>query len=326
MKIDGIISLRKFKHEAFRDVVYEWEDEISNLENIPIIELENNKKTYCNIVCKVSEKIERRKCLKWNTNKKIFIAFITILDDIRYILNKNCIPIFLDIGLKQIDYMAFLTKNNSPFVVTCYDFYSEFKKKYTNHSINYMPLMIADIWKNNISKKTIDIIQVGRKNAILHNYALEFVKKYPQYEYVYSDTYGTLGELNYKSTKGRQNISAKDRAKYMKLLAQSKVCLVSSPGIDSPKEWVIGMDFPTPRFYEAAASGCKMIGRYSKKYEFYLQKIDSVVHYINDYNEFETVMMECLNHQRDDNILADFTDNHLTSKWWKQFKNIICNM
>ena len=34
-------------------------------------------------------------------------------------------------------------------------------------------------------EKSIDIMQLGRKNEVLHKFALKLTKKYPEIEYVY---------------------------------------------------------------------------------------------------------------------------------------------
>lgn len=103
------------------------------------------------------------------------------------------------------------------------------------------------------------MIQFGRKNPVLHSYMLKYCKLYPNVEYVYQTSDGSL---TYTSTT-RGNIGKFDnRPEYMQMIAKSKVSLVSTLGIDKSKN-MGGIDFFTPRFYESAAYYCHLIGRYT---------------------------------------------------------------
>lgn len=328
MKISGIYSLRDIKKEVFRDVVYEWEDDISVLENIPVVNIKNNIGMQ-GFGLKIRQRIDRNvKFHRLDTSKPVYVAFITVLSDLLYFNSKNCIPIFLDIALSNIGYILKKFTSDSPFCITIYDFYKALELSNSDINYYYMPLMISDRWKDTfLNSRPFDLIQVGRKNEILHKYALEFVNKFPQYNYVYSDNLGTLGELYYFSTSNGEIGSADTREQYMDLLKKSKICVLSSPGIDNPKPWLKGMDFPTPRFYEAAISGCSLLGRISTHEEFSIQKVSEVVVNVSSYEEFEQNALEMLEDRSDKkSVIESFADSHLTSKWWNEFMKKLDNV
>lgn len=324
MKIDGIISLRKIKREPFRDVVYEWEDDFIEKNYLQISlkkELLGNSTVMPGLSALTKYINSHSAVAPINCKKKVYIAFITIVTDFEYILYDNCIPIFLDLGLANVDWIIRKFKNGRVFCVTSLDIYREIKRRDENLKMIYMPLMISTKWANSDRKqKTIDIVQVGRKNDKLHEYALRYVTEHPDMEYVYSDKDGTSGALLYYSSKRGCIGKVETRNDYMNLLRNSHFTLVSSPGIDSPSEWVKGIDFPTPRFYESVVAGCKLLARYTKNDEFMQQKICDISTYIDSYEDMKKAISEDLNNKDGfDRKRKEFVAIHTTDQWFSEF-------
>lgn len=326
-KISSIISLREIQRQPFRDVVYEWEDYISIHDNIPI----NNQKnvsitTHSNpsIYKKIeSYLIKKQVCRRIDFSKPICIAFITMIKDIVYIQDKNCIPIFLDIWNKEIDFLLYKMRKGSPFFVTSMDVYQKIKEKRKTANVHYIPLTVSDKWVTNDEiKKNLDILQVGRKNQVLHEYALKYISTHPNVEYVYSGENGTNGDLEYYSTKGRSIKPAKTRTDYMELLKSANICLLSSPGADASRKWAEDIDFPTPRFYETAVAQCHMIARLTDRLEFKEQGITDICKIVDNYESFEKILDEILSSGKkiDREIYSQFINRHVTSNWYVMLK------
>jgi hypothetical protein len=330
MKIEKIISLRKIKHDVFRDVVYEWEDWISEhhdlLMECPDKVMIANTKNPCNIFVKIIRKIEEiRKIHRLNFKRPIAMGFVTIVYDIVYFKRRNCIPVFLDIWPNEINYVCRAMRKEVPFFVTSLDVYKLIKKKAPNLNVYYIPLSVSDKWNTETqTDRTIDMIQMGRKNEVLHTYALKYVEKHPNVEYVYSGKSGTEGDLKYYSNRMGEIGTIETREKYMNLLRRSKICLLSSPGKDGSRERAAGIDFPTPRFYESAICKCFMLGRYTKNREFALQKIPSVCPYIDSYEDFEAEIDQILggNLEVETERFQKYIHMHLTSTWFKEFQKM----
>ena len=323
-KITGIYSLRKIHNEVFRDVVYEWEDDISEIENANIIRCSKN--TYELLKSNSFKKLiyhvlKKRKKKDFKNKDDIKIGFVVVYSDFEYIVNKSCIPVFLDIGLGQVDEICHRMGDN-PFVVTILDIFNVIKKKYSTSKCIYMPLMISSRWavKSSMNRK-IDLVQPGRKNDLLHSYAIRFVNEYPEYEYVYSGPDGTTGELKYYSTKERVIENVLTREQYINLLSESKICILSSPGIDNCKSWIKGIDFPTPRFYEAPILHCNVIARYTENEEFSLQKINSICKSIKTYEDFKSIALRYLRNKTfvSKDIIQEYNDMHTVKPWVEEF-------
>ncbi|PTQ85940.1 hypothetical protein C8U37_10243 [Trichococcus patagoniensis] len=326
-KFYGIISLREIKKEVFRDVVYEWEDQIARIEKVPIVNVDNisvTERSDRNIFERIySFVINKKQFNKLDKTKPIYFAFLTLVNDVLYVQNKNCIPVFIDVWNDRIDYVRKKMSNGTPFFVTSLDVYEKLKGASEKLDVYYLPLSVSDIWKSDlIPKKTIDLVQVGRKNEVLHNFALEYIKTHPTLEYVYSGKNGTTGDLKYFSTTRGEIGAINTRKDYMDLLKNSHICLLSSPGVDSSRKNAEDIDFPTPRFYETAASYCIMLTRHSNHKEFEIQGIDSICYSINSYEQFSAIMdrIGAGEIEVDTKKYGNFIEKHLTSTWYSEFK------
>ncbi|MCI8585368.1 MAG: hypothetical protein HFI92_05610 [Lachnospiraceae bacterium] len=194
------------------------------------------------------------------------------------------------------------------------------------HNVYYMPLCISDKWKmNEIPEKYPIIVQLGRNNHILHKYALKFVQEYPEYEYIYADYDETTKQLTYFSTQEGQINTLKSRNDYMKMLNRAAVCILSSPGIDKSRKIADGIDYPTPRFYETAINYCHMIARYGTDHEeFQIQGISNICDSISEFSDFKNKLLSMLSGiSVDKNKYDIFINMHLTSTWFKDFKQIL---
>ena len=319
-KIDLIYSLRDLKKEAFRDVVYEYEDYISEKYGIQLV---NVKKLSAwddqtSVLKKVRNKIDLwvpfRKC---NPNRPFALAILTVNKDVLYFQRKNCVPVFCDIWNNNLDFVAKKMRLGALFFVTSMDVYERLKQLDSRLNIRYIPLSVSDKWvANQTNKNSNRIIQVGRKNTLLHEWALQYVKENPKIEYVYTSYNVTMGNLEYVNTEGKVIGTAETRKEYINLLSSARISLVSSPGIDTEDVTRLGISFPTPRFYESVAVGCEMIGRYADNQEFKKQKIGMVCPNIASYEEFKENADRIFEGNYNNEVQRqEFIQMHKTSTW-----------
>ena len=78
-------------------------------------------------------------------------------------------------------------------------------------------------------RKTIDVIRIGRRDPLLHEYMLRYANEHKDIEYVYSPE----GKYSDYLSTTRGNIGEIDsRDNFINTLASAKVSLVSPPGMD----------------------------------------------------------------------------------------------
>ena len=320
--------------QLFRDVCYEWEEEISKYFNAPI------RKEFC----KTNTRIQAIK----NFIKKIFpfavklrradlnpvkieltqdiklpltIYFAMFPAEISLCIGINALPIFIDVWYDyHIENIINATKNCKIFYVTSRDVYNRVKLKSPSSNVHYMPLSIADkYFSENFAKyrsKKIDVLHSSRTNPVLHEYMLKYLSTHSNIEYVYKQQDG------YISTKRGNLGTCPDRESYMNLIASAKVSLLGCSGYDDARENTNGIQYPTPRFYESAILGCALIGRYPENQEFRELNVSKYCPNITSYEQFCECLERALNITPEELYAQnhDFIINSLTSQRAKQIE------
>ena len=233
----------------------------------------------------------------------------------------NCLPVFIDIWNDSVKFVAKSTKKFKLFYVTSRAVYDLIKAEDPGSNVRYMPLSVSDkYFSPNFEKyrqKTIDVIQFGRQDPLLHEYMLRYANEH-HVEYIYVGKGRYTGDKPYISTT-RGNIGRiEGRENFIHILASAKVSLVHSPGMLKLNHDVIkhGICFPTPRFYESAVLGCSLIGRYPDNEEFRELNMSRYCPNITNYDQFVRELERALAITPEELYAQnrDFILNSLTSK------------
>ena len=318
-----ILSERNYQKWPSWAVVYEWEDIFS-------------KELQCNIEC-IGNSFYKRAvnilnglfCKKGFFVKKYEygdgikrLIFVMEADKYYRLPMKNVIPVFLDFPVCMIDTIIRSTSQLPVFFVTCKDIYDLILDRGITN-VEYIPLSVPDIYvDDSFPEKTIDVIQFGRKDPVLHKYMLDYCNENAEVEYVYQTDDGTM---EYYSTKRGLIGKFVKRSEYIKLIGSAKISLVSSPGCDRKRKGRFGeIDFITPRFYESAAMYCHMLGRYTDNSEADETGIKEICKNIYDYEDFCDSINEYLgNTVWDWSKQRLFIDRNKTSVRAEYVKNIL---
>ena len=337
-------------HDVPWDVCYEWEEEIAKDLGVPLrkIILQSSggqtKKPSAPRKPSVSSKIIKlikkfpgvwrlakytAPLLHQNINEPLSLGFVMNIGAADFMTEANCLPIFMDFWSKA-NFASVMqqTKGFRIFYVTSREAYNRIKAIDSSSNVLYMPLSIADKYHSQnfvqYRHKTLDVIQIGRKNPVLHEYMLRYSTEHKGIDYVYrDDDEGEAGSLNIYASTTRGAIGRfQSREEFIQVLSSAKVSLVSSQGIDVPRKNSLGLNFVTPRFYESAILGCALLGRYPDNQEFRELNMSSYCPNITSYEHF----CEALEHalaQTPEELYAqnrDFIINSLTSKRAQQIQ------
>lgn len=238
--------------------------------------------------------------------------------------NGNCLPIYVDVWNDSIKYVAASTKKLRLFYVTSRAVYDLIKAEDPGSNVRYMHLSVSEkYFSPNFEKyrrKSIDVIRIGRRDPLLHEYMLRYADEHKDIEYVYADTAGKYS--CYMSTT-RGNIGEiSSREDFINTLSSAKVSLVSPPGMDKKNPQKYGINFPTPRFYESAILGCSLIGRYPDNQEFRELNMSRYCPNITSYNHFSRELERALAMTPEELYAQnhDFILNSLTSRRAEQIQ------
>ncbi|AKI96631.1 hypothetical protein [Kosmotoga pacifica] len=330
MKISNILTRRNFETWHFWQVVYEWEDIFSREFGASLKPLSPFKDRFSKYV--FNRYLPTNYLWRLHQNLKSSMSLVFLMSPLqgRYFAmdrQKTVIPIIIDFWKHHIKF--FLRNYSSAKIIILTSFevidflqgiYHELGGKHPE--LLYLPLSVSDKWfTNDAPSKSIDIIQIGRKNPLLHEWALKLTEEFPKIEYVFQKNIN--GVLHYQSTRNGLMGSFNDRKSYMKLLSQCKVSLVSSPGMDNSRN-TGGFNPVTPRFFESAVSYCFMVGRYPRNKDFAFCGVNKVCQIPNSYNEFRDLVLEGLNNGPSYyDSLRNFSKMHLTSVRAKELTELL---
>lgn len=285
--MNTILSLRKCNPQFYNTVMYEWEDDL--VQKGFVVEKRSNfaKKLglFIQAITKSPYRIRQEMSMPRATGggKMIHnrLAFLMFVSQYREYFPNKVIPIFIDTRVDSFKVLIEGIKDIDLAIITNRSAWEKARQIYPEKKLYSIPLWCSDKWLLDAPPaKTVDVLQIGRKNDLLHAFMLRFVSTHPKVDYVYRKEHSS----DYISTV-RGNIGQLEtREDYMAALQQAKVCLVSSPLVDSAPE----MDFITPRVYEAAMSYCYMLGRFTRNSEFEEVGLDRVVDVVEDYETFES--------------------------------------
>ncbi len=293
--MSSLLSLRNCNNQFYNAVMYEWEDDFAR-KGFKVERRNKIFKKLSLLIQKVTKQpYEIHQFSKNGTgifyggnilkyNKLAFLMFVT---QYRELYPHKIAPIFVDTRGDSFKIMLSAIKNIDFAIITNCSAYEKAKSIYPQKRLYSIPLWCSDKWAlKEPPIKTIDVLQIGRKNSILHSFMLRFASSYPNVDYIYKED----DTDDYISTVNGNVGPLRSRQDYMTALRKAKVCLVSSPLVESAPE----MDFITPRVYEAAMSYCYMLGRFTKNTEFYEVGLDRVVDLIDNYEIFHETLTNYL--------------------------------
>lgn len=304
-----MVSERRYCTGQWFDVVKEWEDVFCERLQTGMIQLHFNgliKAWNRAVLYYIPFRISKK---RWR------LGFVGSAGSDRPFRMKNVIPIYVDFHPRVMEKVIRDTRKLPCWFVTSGELCKRIREKAPGANCFFLPLSVADQWvAPRHVEKTIDVIQIGRKNPLLHEWMLAYCEQHPETDYVYRneekpDTYtstlrGDIGGID-------------SREDFMSALGRAKISLVSTPGMDhSSRRYDPSVDFFTPRFYESVAARCFLIGRYSENDESRQIGIQPLCRQVRSREELETAVTECLHmkvEEREAEYLA-FLNQNCTSR------------
>jgi hypothetical protein len=318
VKLVGIYTIRDSPHPYYWDVVYEWEDELSKALNLPLIPVgrEYDKIYKPSLFKKILNRLnyyQRADRYLFNPEGYYLAFHIGPPGIYSFHSRKDVIPIIIDFwkyeNLRRFE--SIFSLNKIVFVTSkeVHNYLLDCKIKV---KLDHLALSLPDklMVQSNEGVRKFDIIQMGRQNVKLTDYIKRLLDEYPEITYVYGEK--TDGKLRMISTRHGNLGEFNDRDSFLALLRQTKVSLLSAPGLDSDAERTGGFSPVTPRFLESAACGCHLMGVYPLNDDFIYYGIDQICVNIDGYENFKTLVLSYLKDQRTP-AYRKFLQSHATS-------------
>lgn len=303
IELGGIYTIRNTKQPFYWDVVFRWENEFSRTLNIPLVEVghEYDNIYKPSIARKVLNRINFYQAsdrLFFNPKKHYLAFHIGPPGVYSFHSRKNVIPIIIDFwkseDLKRFESIFAL---NKLVFITSREVYNYLLHKKIDVRIEHLALSLPDGAMADVAneKRKFDLIQLGRQNQQLTSFTKKFLEEFPSTNYIYAEKID--GRMQMFSTRDGALGEFPSHESLLNLLKQTKVSLVSAPGLDDDAQRTGGFSPVTPRFLESAACGCHLVGVYPDNDDFRYFGIDEICANVTDYDSFKSIVLQYLHSQ-----------------------------
>ncbi len=318
MKIEQILTKRKFLRFVYWDLAYEWEDVFSKLMGIPLYRESHF----------INSKYVRHVPIinKWMKTGRNSLLFDMYADTKPFRINnkRNIIPCIIDYYLRDKErlngfYRSY--KNNPVVLVSSLEAYTFLKEQECPLNIRHFPLSISDIYaidENVCSQKSYDLVLMGRRSPVLKSFLDRYVKSHKNFIYAYRAQKGG----QFYTSDGHPLGYINTREQYMNLMKKARCGLYSTSGIDGEKR-TNGFNQVTPRFLELLASGCHVIARYKENPDTEYYHLEDFSKSVDTYEEFEAAMDYAISHDAPIEKYKAYLSQHYTSRRVELLKEII---
>ncbi len=323
MTVSSIWTQRRLQHYVFRQIVEEWEDDIAAELRLPLedvsglaLRASSRMGTVVRYVPGFSWLWDDAWRLRKNRGKRCALSFLDWPPShpTSFLVQSDVIPIVLDFWRSHVRSAEAMFARSPLVFVTNIEIRNSLAESKLGTKLHYIPLSISDRYLcREMPEKRVDLIQVGRPNARMHEWALDYVRGRPSLDYVFAGDRERYTPEWISTKRGRLNID-NSRQSYIRLLQSARVSLVSAPGIDEGESRTGGFNPVTPRFYESAASRCHLVGLFPYRgSDFIENRVSSVCQLPSSQEHFISLIDAALSAPPDFQRQDDFLRGHLTT-------------
>jgi hypothetical protein len=332
MKLNSIWTLRRLQHQVFRQIVEEWEDDFSKELGLPLQDMSICETRANGRVGNILRRLPRAITAwddggRWQHRRANGQGLGFLLwppaHPASFWVQPDVVPVVIDFWRHQLPDAERVFARSPHIFVTNQEIKRDLAATALASRVKYLPLSVSarHVQASGILRTT-DLIQVGRQNPRLHEWALEYVRLRPGAKYLYADTSGTWPCWT-ATDRGRLEIDT-SRASYWQLLRSSRISLVSAPGIDGGEKRTGGYNPVTPRFYESAAARCHLVGRFPKDgADFVFNRVASACSHVDTFDEFAAVVDQSRKTPPDVTALDAFLVGHTTAEVARSLRSVL---
>jgi hypothetical protein len=326
IKLKAVITKRHIESWPSWDVVFEWEDVISDMLKIPVISLKNSfyrkvtfeKRRIQNLFNSLHYLVPIKKSNP-DRRESLFLFFqMNIMDYVPFsrLELRSIVPYIIDSFIDKGDVNQINIKYSScPLVlISSLEVFEFLKLNNCSLNISFLPLSISDKYKvqQTLVAKEFDVVLAGRTNPTISGYIDRYLESNPDIEIVYRKKIEN-GDFIYCSNKRGEIGNIASRGEYMNLLKRSRIGVYATPGMGDELRSK-SMNPVTPRYLELLAAQCHILALYPNTIETTFFELDRVCQSLDSYELFEKAINEYLVAPVDVDKYNSVLDKFYTSK------------
>lgn len=316
MKLDSIITLRKFGNAASYKIVYEWEDILAKGLNIPI-----NYESFFHFH-KFYGWIQTLHLANFyklfKSSQKLSLFFVMTASNKKVpSVNRSIIPVIIDFWLKDTDLPSFYSAyKGCPLVlITNYEVYDMLIKDKCPLAFEHWPLSYPNNYKllrENMCEKEYEFTIIGRPNPFFIRMLDKYCETHPDFTYIMNN--GDIDNRKYINHKGEIVADGNTREDYLNMIKKTKISCYTTPGFDEAKSETSKFNQVTPRLFELLANGCQVIGHYPNDgLDVLWYNLPDLIPNVHNYEDFEKSLDRLRNTDFDYKKVNSFLEKHYTS-------------
>ena len=321
MKVERILTSRRYLREHYWQIVWEWEDQLVRDLQVPLCH---------NLVCSrllhiLWQRVLRRSLSSFPMTHDAMLAFVMRPDywDANLAGKETVIPVIIDFWFREkSEFHDFEARyaDNPVTLITSREVFEKVRSECPMLRVLHWPVSLPDKWiaAEFAFEKKWDCVVVGRPNLVLNSWLDRYSKEHPDFTYVYNRRTASVS-CDYFSSRGEHIGNAfKSRESYFNLLRASRVGLYSTPSMDDSRMQFKGVasngyNQVTPRFLEYIASGCHVIARYNDNPDTKYFEMNRLASHTTTYEDFARKMDFARTHIVDNRLYAAYLKKHSTS-------------
>jgi len=287
--LDQILSNRRYKTQPYWQIVYEWEDALS--ENLGLRVLMPGKSTHERLMRHVTgHPAFGRAQLFRRRRSPTSVRTLAFHMSPRERVPVGQIPIVIDYWKSTSPVVFSAAYRLCPLVyLSSLEAISYLRAEGCGLNLRHLAPSIPDLHRPaNPPAKSYDIVQPGRGNPVLDAYMARLLRERPDIDYVQRRIIG--GQMHYVSNRRGDLGVFESRQRYLDLLSKSRVALYSSPGMDGGSGRTGGFNPITPRLLEIVANHCLALGRYADNADATYFGVDEVCPRVEVYSQFRALI------------------------------------
>lgn len=330
MIIEKVLTRRWFADRKSYDLVYEWEDQLSEQLGVsfgfsPAFEISSSTKPWLKTLFACFDFLSRplvthKLALSFEMNPAFRMG--------KTINRKNVIPWIIDFYIRKPEELQLFYKrfNRHPIVlISSKEVFDFLVEQQCPLNITHLPLCISDklqITPKSTFEKEFDVLLMGRQNPILLSW-LDLYRQTREISVVSCKR--EKSHFNYYSSDGIFIGNADKRDGCITLLKKSRIALYSTVGLDEDyrSKRSHGFSQVTPRFLEFIATGNHVIARYADNSDVEFYELNRICPNTKTYEQFKAQMDKALSEPVDMKLYSDYLKKHYMSERIKQLKEII---